>query len=143
MGKSLADHRPTHSAGITPLRQRKSTLGYNFSLLTGNRELEVKHDKAGDCSGPPYVLFRSRKRPLRIRREPLLMVQIRWYSLQRPPNAPQIPCQRPELLGSTWDIENGREKTTGAADFFLAKRRPLCFCIALASTSCRALWVSG
>ena len=48
------------------------------------------------------------------------MVQIRWYSLQRPPNAPQIPCQRPELLGSTWDIENGREKTTGAADFFLA-----------------------
>jgi hypothetical protein len=49
------------------------------------------------------------------------MVQIRWYSLQRKlPHAPKIPCQRPELLDSTWDIGNGREKTTGAADFFLA-----------------------
>jgi hypothetical protein len=26
--------------------------------------------------------------------------------------APQIPHHRPELLGSTLDIENGREKTT-------------------------------
>jgi hypothetical protein len=57
----------------------------------------------------------------RIRRDPLLTYGANpLVSITAAPPAPKIPCQRPELLGSTWDIENGREKTTSTADLFLA-----------------------
>jgi hypothetical protein len=57
----------------------------------------------------------------RIRRDPLLTYRANpLVFVTAAPHAPKIPWQRPELLGSTWDIENGREKTTSTADLFLA-----------------------
>src|ERR1019366_8392081 len=43
-----------------------------------------------------------------------------FVTAETPPMPPRFRARGPELLDSAWDIENGREKTTGAADFFLA-----------------------
>lgn len=81
----------------------------------------MKHDKAGIAPGRFTSCFGVEASPFAFDENPCLWCKsagIRYSGT--PPTPPKISCQKPESLGSTWDIENGREKTTGTADFFLA-----------------------
>jgi hypothetical protein len=78
-----------------------------FSPLTGNRELVVKHDKAGIAPDRFTFCFGVESVPFAFD-ETFTYGASRLVFVTAGPHTTKISCQRPELLGSPWNIKNGR-----------------------------------